>query len=108
MVEAASNTAVAPAPLTLHGTPIPLAVDIYRLAAPAVAPVIAPGPEQDPSPARSSAKGRVWRGALVGSVVGCPVGKYLSRRYNDDAHLINCLWVGGVGAALGAVVGSLY
>jgi len=36
-------------------------------------------------------------------MAGCPIGNYLSRKNNDDAHFFNCLWVAGVGAALGAV-----
>ena len=98
-----------PVPLTLHGAPISGPVDIYSLAAPAVVPAVTPVDEQEPSPERPGApRGRMWRGALVGGVIGCPIGNYLSRKNNDDAHFFNCLWVGGVGAAFGALVGSLY
>ena len=33
---------------------------------------------------------------------------YLSRKNNDDAHFFNCLWVAGVGAAFGAIYGSVF
>jgi len=41
-------------------------------------------------------------------VIGCPIGNYLSRKNNDDAHFFNCLWVAGVGAAFGAIYGSVF
>ncbi len=93
----------------MHGAPISGTVDVYRLAAPAVVPAVAPGDEQEPSPERPGApRGRIWRGALVGGVIGCPIGNYLSRKNNDDAHFFNCLWVAGVGAAFGAIYGSVF
>ena len=97
------NAPPVPAPLTLHGTPVSGTVDVYRLAAPAVAPVVAPDPEQESSPARSRAKGLIWIGALIGGMAGCPIGAYLSRRNNDDAHTFNCFLIAAVGAGLGAV-----
>lgn len=38
---------------------------------------------------------------------GCTIGNYVSRRYNDDAHAIDRLWVAGVGAGLGALMASV-
>ena len=97
------NAPAVPVPLTLHGAPISSTVEVYRLAAPAVTPVAVSDPEQEPSAPRSRAKGLIWVGALIGGMAGCPIGNYLSRKNNDDAHFFNCLWVAGVGAALGAV-----
>ena len=103
------NAPAVPAPLTLHGAPVSGTVRVYRLAAPAVVPAVAPDDEQEPTPERPGAsRGRIWRGALVGGVIGCPIGNYLSRKNNDDAHFFNCLWVGGVGAAFGAIYGSVF
>ena len=97
-----SNASVA-APITLHGTPISGAVEVYRLTTPAVTP----DNEQEPTPGQSGSRGRIWRGALIGGVAGCSIGTYRSRRNNDDAHVFNCLWVAGVGAGIGAVWRSL-
>lgn len=41
------NAHAFPSPLTLHGAPLPHAVEIYRIAAPVVAPVVEP--EQHPT-----------------------------------------------------------
>ncbi len=98
------NAPAVPAPLTLHGAPISGTVDVYRLAAPAVEP----GDEQEPSPERHFPKDRIRRGALIGGVIGCSIGAYLSRSNNDDAHVFNCLWVSGVGALLGMVAATAY
>lgn len=67
-----------------------------------------PAVEQEPSPEQPGTRNLTRRGAIVGGVIGCGVGNYLSRKNSDDAHLINCMWVGGIGAALGALYGSLY
>ena len=97
------NAPAVPAPITLHGAPIFSTVEVYRLAAPAVTPVAASDPEPEPSAARSRAKGLIWVGALIGGMAGCPIGAYLSKHYNDDAHTFNCFLFAGVGAGLGAV-----
>ena len=91
----------APVPLTLHGIPISNTVNVYSLAAPSIEPAIEPDDEDDPAQARTSNHMRT--GALVGFAVGCALGSYASRQYNDDAHIFNCLWVAGVGAGLGAL-----
>ena len=78
--------------ITLHRSPVPTEVDVYRLAAPEIVPAVAPSGEE---PAQSKGKGPVWTGALVGGTAGCVLGATTSRRYNDDAHLFNCLWVAG-------------
>lgn len=95
------NAPVAPAPLTLHGTPISNTVNVYSLAAPPIEPAIEADDEDEATRTRTSNLMRV--GALVGGAVGCALGAYASRQYNDDAHIFNCLWVAGVGAGLGAL-----
>ena len=91
-------------PLTLHGAPLPSAVDVYHLAAPAIAPAVALGVEQEPPPARSRAKGLIWIGALIGGGAGCPIGVHLNRRSgSDDAQTFACFLMAGVGAGIGAL-----
>ena len=98
------NAPAVPAPITLHGAPISGTVEVYRLAAPAVEP----DDEKESSPERYFPKDRIRRGALIGGVIGCSIGAYLSRGNNDDAHAFNCLWVSGVGALFGMVVATAY
>ena len=43
--------------ITLHGSPVPTEVDVYRLAAPEIVPAVAPSGEE---PAQSKGKGPVW------------------------------------------------
>ena len=94
------NAPVVPEQITLHGTPISGTVEVYRLAAPAVEP----DDEKESSPERCFNKERVRRGALIGGVLGCSVGAYLSRE-NADGRVFNCLWVSGIGAFFGMIFG---
>ena len=100
------NPPIVPSPLTLHGAPLPSAVDIYRLAAPVAAPVVESVVEQDDPqpPARSRAKGFIWIGALIGAGAGCPIGVHLNRRSgSDDAQTFACFFMAGVGTGIGAL-----
>ena len=93
------NALTGPAPITLHGTPISGTVEVYRLAA----PTVAPGAEQDAESEQPSSERPIRRNALWGAVIGCSAGAVYSKRGNDDAHAFNCLWVAGLGAAFGAI-----
>lgn len=97
------NAPTASAPITLHGAPISGTVEVYRVAAPGSLDAAASGTEQDPETKQSSTERPVLRNALIGFAIGCAAGATMSVRGNDDAHVINCLWVAGVGAAVGAI-----
>lgn len=98
------NAPADPVQITLHGAPISGTVEVYRLATPANLNAGAPGAEQDPDPGQSRAGGRpILRNVLIGLSIGCVAGATMSVRGNDDAHVFNCLWVAGVGAAVAAI-----
>ena len=84
--------------LTLHGEPIPVVVDVYRLAAPVVEPQ-----QQTADPAPSSHRRATLAGTLIGATTGCAVGAAAGD--TDNSKSGNCLIWGGVGAALGAIAG---
>lgn len=97
------NAPAAPAPITLHGAPISGTVEVYRLVTPANLNAVASGAEQDPDPGQSRTGRPILRNVLIGLSIGCAAGATMSVRGNDDAHVFNCLWVAGVGAAVGAI-----
>ena len=83
--------------LTLAGALIPREVDVYRLAA----PVVELRQQPQPVTAAPSARRRTLIGTALGASVGCALDP-------DNSTWGDCIIVGGIGAALGAIAGRTW
>lgn len=95
--------------LKLHGAPISGTVDVYRLAAPAIEPVVEPEqqPPEEELPAEEE-RHSLWPiGMMIGGAVGCGIAAGLvfgPSGSESDEFPAACGLLGAAGGVAGALV----
>ncbi len=98
--------------LTLAGAPLPTAVDVYRLAVPAIE-LEQPADQQSAEDEQPSRTDGWQRGMGVGFLAGCAFGLFVlnvlieDRAEGGGVNVLACASAGAYGAGLGAAVGAI-